>query len=54
MEDLEIKIAVKAPINNLTFNGLLRGLEINRDPIMRFGSSGFFMGNPIGYNGRGG
>jgi hypothetical protein len=37
MDDLEIKIAItyKGPKNNLTFNGLLRRLEIDRDAIMR-------------------
>jgi len=37
MDDLEIKIAItyKVPENNLTLNGLLRGLEQNRDEIMR-------------------
>jgi hypothetical protein len=37
MDDLEIKIAItyKVPKNNLTLNGLLRGLEHNRDEIMR-------------------
>jgi len=37
MDDLEIKIAItyKIPKNNLTLNGLLRGLERNRDEIMR-------------------
>jgi len=37
MDDLEIKIAItyKVPENNLTLNGLLRGLEHNRDEIMR-------------------
>ena len=37
MDDLEIKIAItyKVPENNLTLNGLLRGLEHNRDDIMR-------------------
>ena len=37
MDDLEIKIAItyKVPKNNLTINGLLRGLEHNRDEIMR-------------------
>ncbi len=37
MDDLEIKIALtyKVPKNNLTLNGLLRGLERDRDEIMR-------------------
>ena len=37
MDDLEIKIAItyKVPENSLTLNGLLRGLEHNRDEIMR-------------------
>jgi hypothetical protein len=37
MDDLEINIAItyKVPKNNLTFNGLLRGLKIDRDAIMR-------------------
>ena len=37
MDDLEIKIAItyKVPQSNLTLNGLLRGLEHDRDEIMR-------------------
>ncbi|MGB9006079.1 MAG: hypothetical protein WCB96_10180 [Candidatus Aminicenantales bacterium] len=37
MDDLEIQITLiyKVPENNLTFNGLLRGLERDRDEIMR-------------------
>jgi len=37
MDDLEIKIAItnKVPKNNLKLNGLLRGLERDRDEIMR-------------------
>ncbi|MFZ2053094.1 MAG: hypothetical protein WAU81_02745, partial [Candidatus Aminicenantales bacterium] len=37
MDDLEIKIAItyRVPKNNLTLNGLLRGLERDRDEIMR-------------------
>lgn len=37
MDDLEIKIAItyKVPKSNLTLNGLLRGLERDRDEIMR-------------------
>ena len=37
MDDLEIKIAItyKEPQSNLTLNGLLRGLERDRDEIMR-------------------
>lgn len=37
MDDLEIKITLsyKVPENNLTLNGLLRGLERDRDEIMR-------------------
>lgn len=37
MDDLEIKIALtyRVPKNNLTLNGLLRGLERDRDEIMR-------------------
>ena len=37
MDDLEIKIAItyRIPKNNLTLNGLLRGLERDRDEIMR-------------------
>jgi len=37
MDDLEIKIAItyKVPQSNLTLNGLLRGLERDRDEIMR-------------------
>jgi hypothetical protein len=37
MDDLEIKIALtyKVPENNLTLNGLLRGLWCDRDEIMR-------------------
>jgi len=37
MDDLEIKITLryKVPKNNLTLNGLLRGLERDRDEIMR-------------------
>jgi len=37
MDDLEIKIAItyKVPEKDLTLNGLLRGLERNRDEIMR-------------------
>ena len=37
MDDLEIKIALayRVPKNNLTLNGLLRGLDRDRDEIMR-------------------
>jgi len=37
MDDLEIKIAItyKVPKNSLTLNGLLRGLDRDRDAIMR-------------------
>ena len=37
MDDLEIKIAItyRVPEKNLTLNGLLRGLESDRDEIMR-------------------
>jgi len=36
MDDLEIKIAItyRIPRNNLTLNGLLRGLERDRDEIV--------------------
>jgi hypothetical protein len=37
MDDLEIKIAItyKIPKRGVTLNGLLRGLESDRDSIMR-------------------
>jgi hypothetical protein len=37
MDDLEIKITLTYKItkNNLTLNSLLRGLELDRDEIMR-------------------
>ena len=37
MDDLEIQITLtyKIPENDLTFNGLLRGLERDRDELMR-------------------
>jgi len=42
MDDLEIKIAItyRIPRNNLTLNGLLRGLERDRDEIVAPEASG--------------
>ena len=42
MDDLEIKIAItyRIPRNNLTLNGLLRGLECDRDEIVAPEASG--------------
>lgn len=50
MDDLEIKIAItyKVPERGLTLTGLLRGLERDRDEIMR-AVLGRWMDGPLVY-----